>query len=198
MQRLNPILCLLACLALGCGEAEPDSGPLPVSELPERFLLNEEPEGVLDVAEARAAALQGERIAVRGIVGGSPTPFVNGLAAFTLVDPGLVNVCLDEDDHCPTPWDYCCVDPKRLLESSVTVEFRDGTAPVPAGARGFHGLDHLSQVVVAGRAELDARGNVTVVATGLHLSAVNRGYLAAKADLGGHVLHLPGEEPEGG
>lgn len=168
MQRLNPILCLLACLALGCGEAEPDAEPVPVSELPERFLLSAEPEGVLDVAEARAAAVQGERIAVRGVVGGSPTPFVHGLAAFTLVDPALES-CVGDGSGCPTPWDYCCVDPKALLEGSVTVEFRDGPDPLPAGARGFHGLDHLSEVVVAGRAELDPRGNVTVVATGLHL-----------------------------
>jgi len=30
------------------------------------------------------------------------------------------------------------------------------------------------------------------VGTGLHLSAVNHGYLAAKAHHGGHVMHLPG------
>ncbi len=43
-------------------------------------------------------------------------------------------------------------------------------------------------------AQLEAAGLAVErrVATGLHLSAVNRGYLAAKADLGGHVLHLPG------
>jgi GTP cyclohydrolase II len=33
------------------------------------------------------------------------------------------------------------------------------------------------------------------IGTGLHLSAVNRGYLAAKAQHGGHVLHLPGGDP---
>jgi GTP cyclohydrolase II len=33
------------------------------------------------------------------------------------------------------------------------------------------------------------------VRTGLHLSAVNAGYLSAKAELGGHVLHLPGDGP---
>jgi hypothetical protein len=169
MKRSHPILCLLACLALGCSDADPDAAALPVSDLPERFLLVEAPEGALDVAQARAQAVHGERIVVRGIVGGSPTPFVNGLAAFTLVDPGLENTCLSEADHCPTPWDYCCVDPATLIESSVTVEVRDGLDPVRAGARGFHGLDHLSQVVVAGRAELDPQGNVTVVATGLHL-----------------------------
>ena len=169
MRRPIPILCLILCLTSACSEAEPEAAPLPVSELPERFLLVAEPEGVLDVTEARSKAVQGERIAVRGIVGGSKTPFVNGLAAFTLVDAGLKNTCTTEADHCPTPWDYCCVDPKALVEATVTVEFRDGIEPLPTGARGFHGLDHLSEVVVAGRSELDARGNVTVVATGLHL-----------------------------
>lgn len=168
MKTLHLSLCLIAGLASGCGADEIESLPLPVSELPERFLLTEEPAGAVDAGAARAAAVQGERLVVRGVVGGSPTPFVNGLAAFTVVDPALKS-CVGDGTGCATPWDYCCVDPKALVEGSVTVEFRDGTSPLPAGARGFHGLDHLSPVVVAGRAEVDERGNVTVVAAGLYL-----------------------------
>jgi GTP cyclohydrolase II len=33
------------------------------------------------------------------------------------------------------------------------------------------------------------------IGTGLHLSAANRGYLVAKVQHGGHVLHLPGGDP---
>jgi hypothetical protein len=169
MNSLRTTLLLLAALAAGCHDHESAEASLPASDLPERFHLADAPAGAVAVAAARKSAAQGEHLVVRGIVGGSTTPFVENLAAFTIVDPGLVNVCASGDDHCPTPWDYCCVDPAALRDGSLMVEFRDGSAPLPAGARGFHGLDHLSEVVVAGRAEVDERGNLTVVATGLHL-----------------------------
>lgn len=169
MKSLTTPLFLIVALAAGCSESEPVEAPLPVSELPERFLLPEEPAGAVAVAAARKSAAQGERLVVRGIVGGSTTPFVESLAAFTIVDAGVENACVVEADHCPTPWDYCCADPATLRDSSLTVEFRDGPGPLPTGARGFHGLDHLSAVVVTGHTEVDERGNVTVVATGLHL-----------------------------
>ncbi len=41
-----------------------------------------------------------------GRIGGSEKPFVDGLAAFTIVDL-KVPYCAD-DEGCPTPWDYCC------------------------------------------------------------------------------------------
>lgn len=162
------VLTLSPILAAACGAQESDAPA--ASAIPERFLLPSAPEGALDAAAARAAAVNGERLVVRGVVGGSRAPFIGNLAAFTIVDATLENVCLLEGDHCPTPWDYCCVEPEGIAAGSVMVELREGGELLPFGARGFHGLDHLSQVVVEGTAEVDARGNVTVVATGLHVS----------------------------
>lgn len=162
------VLTLSLVLAAACGAQESDATA--ASAIPERFLLPSAPEGALDAAAARAGAVQGERLVVRGVVGGARAPFVSNLAAFTVVDATLENSCLLEGDHCPTPWDYCCVEPAQIAAGSVMVELREGGKLLPVGARGFHGLDHLSQVVVEGTAEVDARGNVTVVASGLHLS----------------------------
>jgi hypothetical protein len=155
----------LAVVQAGCGEAAP---PSVVSDLPERYLLQSAPEGAQDVGAARAGATDGATVAVRGVVGGSESPFVDGLAAFTIVDPALES-CVGEAGGCETPWDYCCVPPETIAENSVTIEFREGDAPVVARARGFHGLDYLATVVVEGAAERDAQGNVTIVASGIRV-----------------------------
>ena len=171
MRNLIVNLSLLACLAASCGgdAGGADQAGTPTSSLPETYYLPSAPSGALDVAAARAAAVSGEKLVVRGDVGGSTRPFVEGLAAFTLVD-GALDSCEGDGMGCETPWDYCCVDPAALRDGTLTVEFRGPQGPLATGARGFHGLDHLSGVVVEGLAEVDERGNVTLVASGLHVA----------------------------
>lgn len=123
------------------------------------------PADAQDVAEARADATEGRTMTVRGVIGGSKKPFVDGLAAFQLIDPALEPCAVGEG--CPTPWDYCCVDPRTIAANSITVEVRDGDAVRAGGLRGSNGLDHLAEVVVQGVAERDERGNVTIVASGV-------------------------------
>lgn len=168
---MNPVstsLLVATLLLSACGgepgpaEARSDTA----SDLPERYLLPTAPADALDVAAARERVAAGDTVTVRGVVGGSVKPFVEGLAAFTLVDPSLLS-CAEDDMNCKTPWDYCCIDPQTIAEKSVTVEFREDGATLTASPRGFHGLDHLASVVVQGVAERDAQGNVTIVASGV-------------------------------
>jgi len=160
------LLVLLLVPACGGGSADVDPGAAAASDLPERYWLSSTPAEARDVGAARGDLTDGATVAVRGVVGGSKKPFVEGLAAFTLVDPAL-DSCVGDGTGCPTPWDYCCVDPQTIAENSVTVELREGGTALPASVRGFHGLDHLATVVVQGVAERDAQGNVTIVASGL-------------------------------
>jgi len=55
------------------------------------------------------------------------------------------------EDHCPTPWDYCCESPENLTANSATVEVvgADGRA-LRAALRGWNGLQPLKTVVVKG------------------------------------------------
>ena len=83
-----------------------------------------------------------------------------------LVDHTLPDcTALGGDDHCKTPWDYCCQSPEDMARGSATVEFHSGDKPIAGTAQGFHGIDHLSEVVVAGTLEIDEHGNLRVVAT---------------------------------
>lgn len=168
MRNLNLVAAsALLCAAAACGGQGASQSAESRSNLPERFHLAQAPSGAVDVSAVHANAKDGEPIVVRGSVGGSEDAFVEGVAAFTIVDPALKS-CENDGMDCPTPWDYCCVDPSTLAKSSAMVEISEGGQLLKASPRYFHGLDHLTSVVVQGTAKRDAQGNLTVVATGLH------------------------------
>lgn len=159
---------VLAVLVLGACKSE-KKAPLPKSGLPDTYHLAAAPTGVRKVPEIKANAKDGEQVVIAGIVGGAKEPFVDGAAVFTIVDASVDNKCTKEADHCPTPWDYCCEPPQSLLDNKLTIEFRDGASPHKTSVRGFHGIDYLKKVVVAGEAKRDAQGNVVVVASGVYV-----------------------------
>lgn len=140
------------------------SAPAVASAIPDSFWLKTAPADAKPVSEVRANAKTGDHVVVTGLVGGSTEPFTSGAAAVTLVDAG-VKACTE--DHCPTPWDYCCEPVENLRNNMVTVEFRDKGTLLKTTARGFHGLDHSKTVVIAGEAKRDEAGNVIVHASGV-------------------------------
>lgn len=146
----------------GCGPA-PAGGREP-SLLDASFRLTSLPPEPDDVTDVQASARPGDPVALRGVAAG----FVEGLAAFVLADRRLPDCTRGGAlAGCPTPWDFCCVDPEERRRAMLTVEFRDGEQVLPCRLAGFDGLDHLSQVIVTGRVERDSAGNVIVVASGL-------------------------------
>jgi hypothetical protein len=87
------------------------------------------------------------------------------LATFRLVEDSLRHCAeMGDDDHCKTPWDYCCEDPDALRRYTVNVEFFDGELPGKWRLRGAHGFDRLSEVTVAGVLHVDERGNLRLAA----------------------------------
>jgi hypothetical protein len=162
-----PLVLGLGLLLAACGGGEPAGQPA-TSKLPETFFLAAEPPAAESVVAVRERAKTGEDVVLVGKV----KDFTDGLAAITVADLALKS-CEDMkeqkgEDHCETPWDYCCEDPAALKRGLATVEFRDGDRPLPTSVRGFHGVDHLTTVVIRGRAVRDDAGNLLVVATGIH------------------------------
>jgi len=163
MKRLLLALCAFAAFPSCSNPRGPaEQGP----PLPESFWLGAPPAAVTSIPEAKTASASKGEIALLGRV----KDFTPGLAAFTITDPKL-KACNEAGpmDTCPTPWDYCCDDPKEVAAVSATVEFRDGAAVLKANPKGFHGLDHLKTVVVVGNYEKDAAGNLTVIARSMHV-----------------------------
>ena len=160
----------VVALMAACGES---SGPTAQSGngavvIPAALFLDAAPGEALDVKAAKSAAKAGDKVVVRGRIGGSETPFVDGRAMVTIVDPSIKSCDqMGEDDHCPTPWDYCCEPHDNLTAGSATIQIvgADGR-PLKASLKGQHGLEPLAEVVVVGTVALrDEAGTFVVNAT---------------------------------
>nr|WP_146389686.1 hypothetical protein [Allorhodopirellula solitaria] len=124
------------------------------------YAVDVEPADAVPVGEARENSEDGQDITLVGLVGGSSEPFVEGLAAFTIVDP-KVPYCAAEEG-CPTPWDYCC-QTDDVKTNIATVKIVDASgAPVAQDARDILDVKELSTVVVKGKAQRDDQGNLSV------------------------------------
>ena len=159
-------LAITAGLVAGCAES-PESGDgsatAATATAPDAaYLMSEKPADAQGVGAARESVKDEEEVTLVGRVGGSGKPFVDGLAAFTIVDP-QVPYCAP-DEGCPTPWDYCCTqDQVKDNIATVKVVGADGK-PVAKDAKGLLGVKELDTVIVRGKARRDDAGNLVVLA----------------------------------
>ncbi|MGC1273768.1 MAG: hypothetical protein WBC44_08685 [Planctomycetaceae bacterium] len=166
MKRISALAFsgLAAGLLAGCGSGDTASPTVAsVAPVGKAYLLASEPAGGKDVVAARETAKDGEEVTVVGRIGGDTTPWVEGLAAFKIVDPAA-KACSDiPGDGCPTPWDYCCEEGLGEKTALVKVVGADGK-PVGTDARQLLGVKELQTVVVTGKAKRDDAGNLTILA----------------------------------
>jgi len=160
----------LTCGVIGCGvEHTEDLGELIIE--PEldidgsAFLLTEEPTGAGDVIAVREQAQDGDQVTVVGRIGGSDNPWVDGRAAFSIVD-GSLKACSDiEGDTCRKPWDYCCETAKLPTATALVKVVDENGELVKADARKLLGVQELSTVIIRGKAQRDEANNLTVLAS---------------------------------
>lgn len=160
---------LLFGAASGCDRSTPEKGAdaqnqvVVNSELPANIFVASAPQGARPVRDAKDAS-PGDRIVVHGRIGGGKSPFVDGRAIFTLSDMSLPPCSEKEDDHCPTPWDFCCEPLDDILRRTITVRVVDPAGqPVKSGLKGAGGLRELSEVVVEGRVSSKSPPHTLVV-----------------------------------
>jgi len=72
-----------------------------------KFLLTGEPSGGADVIKVRATAKDSDDVVIVGRIGGSENPWVDGRAAFSIVDLSLKSCLECGSEGCLKPWDYC-------------------------------------------------------------------------------------------
>ncbi len=174
---LHQVLCVAAIsLLVGCGqhastppESEP-AGRTTASEEGQAFLLAAEPAGATDVIAVRESASDGDDVLIVGRIGGSANPWIDGRAAFSIVDRSL-KACSDiEGDQCPQPWDYCC-ETDKLPAAMALIKVVDSSGTlVEVDARELLGVAELSTIVVQGKADRDEAGNLTVLASGVYVN----------------------------
>ncbi|MEO1696528.1 MAG: hypothetical protein AAFU73_04475 [Planctomycetota bacterium] len=158
-SSLAPLL--LTFLAAACG-AEADVGGATstgTAGMPAGAWSSAPLAGAIDVKDARASHADGDAVVVRGTL-----QDFGDLATFLLVEDSLEDCSETGEDRCATPWDYCCEDPDRLRDWTINVEFMEGELPADWTLRGAYGLDHLSEVLVAGTLRFDEAGNMRLEA----------------------------------
>lgn len=134
-----------------------------------KLLLTTEPAGASDVINVRESASDGDHVVITGRIGGGENPWIEGRAAFSLVD-GSLKACSDiPGDQCKKPWDYCCVTDKIPTSTALVKIVDENGKLVKADARKLLGVKELSTVVIKGTAQRDDAGNLTVLANGVYV-----------------------------
>ena len=120
LSLVSRLLTLFSLLSLavglptltGCSQDSPVVTGSPTSKSApavdgSKYLLSSEPDGATGVIKAREEAKDQGDVVIIGRIGGSENPWVEGRAAFSIVDPSLKSCAECGSGDCPKPWDYC-------------------------------------------------------------------------------------------
>ncbi len=157
----------------GCGDEPPEPDAVArIDVMP--YLLAELPESAREVKDVYEGGgedgeVAGSEVVMVGRIGGSLDPWIDGRAAFNIVDRS-VKACTDiTGDTCPTPWDYCCTR-DDLPGAMALVKVVDSSGDLlAADARSLFGMKELQTVYVRGTASKDEKGNLVVLATAVYV-----------------------------
>ena len=134
-----------------------------------KFLLNEEPTGAVGVIAARESAEDGEPLVLVGRIGGAANPWIDGRAAFTLLDASMSVVAEGEDsDDGELCMGDCCATERLDCTTLVKVVDEQGKI-VPVDSRKLLGLSEADMVVIQGTAKKDKSGNFVMLAKGVYI-----------------------------
>lgn len=153
--------------AVGCGQSTTALAPQAKNAVKSDLLLSEQPADAKPVADVREAADDGAEVTILGRIGGAEDPWVEGRAAFTIVDPKLKPCAPGEG--CRTPWDYCCSTDQLPANRALVKVVDSSGSTLEQDARKFLGVKELQTVVVKGTAKRDEAGNLTVLASGVYV-----------------------------
>lgn len=145
---------------------------VPKDSIPNGFFLSEAPADAKDLSDARKNGdlKPVHTVTLRGVIGGSKEPFVAGRAVFTLMGAALKPCNANPDDHCKTPWDYCCETKADIAANSATVRVADAKGnPLRTDLKGRAGVKELSEIIVTGTVVSAEGGGVVINATSVHV-----------------------------
>jgi hypothetical protein len=163
-QRLRRIAHALTAIAMGFVVISPAVAAEKESEM----VLKKEPKGAVDILALKKDVKDQQDVVVVGRIGGRVNPWVKGTAVFPIVDRSLKPCDEIPGDMCKTPWDYCCE--TNVPKATLLVMFVDETGKViKHDPREMFNVKELSTVVVQGKAKRDKAGNVTVLASKIHV-----------------------------
>ena len=169
------LVCSLAIVtATGCGTAadsamttneNTNAADVDASQ----YQLADEPDDAIGVIVARESAEDGAPLVLVGRIGGTASPWIDGRAAFTLLDASMSVVAKGEDsgenEMCLGD---CCAADRKNCTTLVKVVDEQGKL-VPVDSRELLGLKEADMVVVKGTAQKDEAGNFVMLARGVFI-----------------------------
>lgn len=153
------VACVIVIVTLsGCSRSTANASAVAVTR---DFHLAEEPSGAVEILDAKDVAKDGQPIVLVGRLGGGINPWIDGRAAFLLVDTRIAPSCAD-GDQCEAGCPDCN---KEMIAASTMVKFLGDDGKVLAlDARELLACKEQSTLVVRGTANRDAAGNLSVSA----------------------------------
>lgn len=166
------IFCTIAALSYcsGCGTAPASQKSVVVTNVDAaQFQLADEPDGAMGVIDALESAEDGAPLVLVGRVGGSTNPWIEGRAAFTLIDASMSVVAegaeSTEGEICMGD---CCATERLKCTTLVKVVDPQGNL-VLVDTRQLLGLKESDMVVLQGTAKRDNAGNFVMLAKGVYV-----------------------------
>ncbi len=155
-------------LATGCGSANSVNSQTANVDA-SLYQLDAEPDGAVGVIAARESVKDGAPLVLVGRVGGSAHPWIDGRAAFMLLDASMSVVAegegSGEDELCLGD---CCATERLDCTALVKVVDAQGKI-VPVDSRELLGLNKSDLVVIQGNAKRDESGNFVMLAKGVFI-----------------------------
>jgi len=160
---------LIAISQFSCEKSEGPEASVVTDPKIEAVFLDSAPEGAVSILETRKKVEPGATITVTGRIAGAMEPFSGDYATLVLSDDSLETCEKIPGDACKTPWDACCVEPKTIAASRITVQIlgEDGR-PVGQTLKQVRGMKELDSLIVTGTvAEGSSETNLILNATGI-------------------------------
>lgn len=160
---------LAVAISIGCGRStEPRTMATAVSIDSKKYLLQEEPDGAIGVIAARESAEDGKPLVMVGRIGGTANPWIDGRAAFTLLDASMSVVAEGEEGENAICTEACCDDLRK--DCTALVKFVDAQGSViPVDSRQLLGVKESDMLVVEGKAQKDKTGNFVMLANRIYI-----------------------------
>jgi len=150
---------ILACAPLtACGPQNPQptqSDPTPPTPpasnaaLP-AWVLTDLPADAVGVAQIKPDAKEGDRVVLRGRIGGRAAPISEDSPVMLIMDSAIPSCADNPADSCRTPWDYCCEPAEVKAANNATIQIVDAAGQPVSQPIAAAGLEPLDEVVIVG------------------------------------------------
>lgn len=160
----------LLLIASGCGSStNPEAALVTAAGFDgKQYLLNEEPDGAIGVIAARESSEDGKPLIMVGCIGGTANPWIEGRAAFTLLDASMSVVAEGEESENAICTEACCDELRVGCTALVKLVDSQGSV-IPVDSRQLLGVQESDMLVVEGKAQKDKAGNFVMIANRVYI-----------------------------